>query len=98
MISLYFYLVLINAGVTFAAGAAVFWRNRSQAVGPMLGLALAVKGLWLIAFANYLIPLTKAQALLGGRLTLSCALLAQPLLLHAMIAAVNELRRRRWLI
>jgi signal transduction histidine kinase len=98
MISLYYYLVLINALVTFAACVAVFWRNRTQAVGPLLGFALFVKGLWLLAFAQYLAPHTVPVALLCAQLTLSCAVAAQPLLLHAMCALVDEMRRYRWWI
>src|ERR1700679_3725619 len=98
MISLYYYLVLVNAVVTFAACVAVFWRNRTQAVGPLLGFALFVKGLWLLAFAQYLAPHSVPVALLWAQLTLSCAVAAQPLLLHAMCALVDEMRRHRWWI
>lgn len=98
MQAVYYNLVLLNAVVSLAAAAAVYWRNRSELVGPLLGLALLVKGLWMVAFSRYFLPLDSEFALWWGRLTLTCAFMSQPLLFHAMVAAAYEARRYRWWI
>ncbi len=98
MTAFYYYLVLLNALVTFAAATVVFWRNRGVAVGPLLAAALVVHTGWLIGYANYLVPMAEPRALFWGRWTLSCAILGHPLLLHSMCAYVSENRRYRWWI
>src|SRR6266404_1888878 len=98
MISFYYYLVLVSAVVTVAAAAAVFWRNRSQEVGPLLGFSLLVTALWLIGFAQYLAPRGPTTALRWAQFTLSCAVLSQPCLFHALCALVSETRRFKWFI
>lgn len=96
LLSFYFYLVLVNALVSFAAGAAVWWRNRNQAVGPLLGSALLLNGVWLIFFGHYFRPMEEAPALLFAQLTLSLGILTQPVLMHAMTALGSGTWRPRW--
>jgi signal transduction histidine kinase len=98
MTTLYYYLVLVNAVVTFTAAVVVFWRNRTVLVGPMLGGALVVNAVWLVGYSHYLIPIHGPAALFWGRVTLSCAILTAPLLFHAMSALAQDVRRYRWWI
>ncbi len=98
MTALYYYLVLLNAVVTFTAAIVVFWRNRTVAVGPVLGGALVVNAVWLIGYSHYLVPIHGSAALFWGRVTLSCAILTAPLLFHAMCALAQDVHRyRRWI-
>jgi hypothetical protein len=99
MTTLYYYLVLLNAVVTFAAAAVVFWRNRSVAVGPLLGGALMLTAVWLIGYSHYLMPVEKVRSIFWARLTLGCAILTASLLFHALCALIQETRRYRpWII
>src|ERR1043166_8766793 len=98
MISFYYYLVLVSALVTVAAAAAVFWRNRSQEVGPLLGFSLFVTALWLIGFAQYLAPRGAPPAFGWARFPPPGAALSQPSLFQALCALVSEPRRFKWFI
>jgi two-component system sensor histidine kinase HydH len=98
MTRMYFYLVLVNAAVSVAAAAAVWWRNRYQAVGPLLGGALWLHGLWLIGLAQYFWPWEPEQAMWWAQVTLSVGLLTQPLMLQALCALVGRMGRYRWWI
>jgi len=98
MTTLYYCLVLLNALVTFAAAAVVFWRNRSIVVGPVFATALIVHGSWLIGYAHYLVPLGMHQGMFWAHWTLCCAIIGHPLLFHAMCAVAQENRRYRWAI
>ncbi len=98
MIRVYFYLVWVNAAVSFTAAGAVWWRNRYQSVGPLLGGALLLEGVWLIGLAQYFWPWGEEHALFWGRTTLSIGLLTQPLMFHSLCALVEKTRRYRWWI
>ena len=98
MIELYYYLILLSAVVSFAAAAAVFWRNRYQAVGPLLGAAVLLLGLWAVGFAQYFRPMSEERALWWARVTLSAAILFLPLFFHGLCALVERTRTFRFWI
>lgn len=95
MRSVYYYLVLINAVESLFVAAAVFRKNRYQLVGPVLGATMVVTGFWLFAFAHYFLPMSDERALLWGKVTLSAAVLVNPMYLHSMVALVEQHRRYR---
>ncbi len=99
MIELYYYFILLSAAVSFAAAAAVFWRNRFQAVGPLLGSAVLVLGLWSIGFAQYFRPQSPTSALEWAKVTLTAAILFVPLFFHGLCALVERQKTFRfWIV
>ncbi len=99
MTTLYYYLVLVNAAVSFIVAGAVFWRNRFQAVGPLFCLTMLLVSVWLLGFAHYFRPLLAAEAILWAKITLSGAILSTATLLHSMCALVDKQRRYRgWIL
>jgi signal transduction histidine kinase len=94
----YYCLVLINAVVSAAVAAAVFWRNRHQLVGPLFATTMLINAAWLVGFAYYFLPINQPHALLWARLTLTASILTQPFLFHSMCALVEKLRRLQWWI
>ncbi len=93
MTTLYYYLCLLNAAVSVCVAVAVFWRNRYQAVGPLMGLTMLGTAFWLFGLAQYFTPHSTADALRWARLTLSASLLINPLLFHSMCALTDDQRR-----
>src|SRR5258705_3267474 len=98
MTTMYYYLVLVNAAVSFVVAGAVFWRNRFQAVGPLFCLTMLLVGVWLLGFAHYFRPLLVTDAVWWAKITLSGAILSTATLLHSMCALVDKQRRFRWWI
>lgn len=95
MTDVYFYLVLFNAAVSLMVAGVVFWKNRYEPVGPLLGGTMFITAVWLVGFAQYFRPLDTERAMWWAKLTLSCSLMVNPLFFHAMVALVNQLRRYR---
>ena len=98
MIQVYYYLVFVSALVSLLVAAAVFWKNRYQAVGPIFGITMVGTALWLFCFAKYFQPLTRTDALMWARLTMTTSIFINPLLFHSMCALVERTRRFRWWI
>jgi len=96
MMRVYFYLVLLNAAVSFAVAWIVYWKNRFQATGPLIGLMMGINGLWLVGFAQYYRAMPAGPALLWGKLTLSASIIDQAFLFHGLCALVGRIRRYRW--
>ena len=96
MTAVYFYLVLVNAAVSFAVAWIVYWKNRFQATGPLIGLVMAINGLWLVGFAQYYRAMPNGPALFWGKLTLSASIIDQAFLFHGLCALVGRMRRYRW--
>ncbi len=93
MTAFYHYLCLINAVVCVCVAAAVFWRNRFQAVGPLMGATMGGSAVWLFGFAQYFQPHATPEALAWARVTLSASLLINPMLFHSMCALTDGQRR-----
>ena len=99
MTTMYYYLVLVNAAMSFIVAGAVFWRNRFQTVGPLFCLTMSLVGVWLLGFAHYFRPLLVPNALWWAKVTLSGAILSTATLLHSMCALVDKQRRYRgWIL
>jgi signal transduction histidine kinase len=98
MTLIYYYLVLINAAVSLSVAVAVYWRNRYQAVGPLMGATMAGTALWLYAFAQYFQPISGRDALFWARVTLTASVLINPMLFHSMCALIQNQRRYAWWI
>jgi signal transduction histidine kinase len=96
MLSLYYYVVLINAVVSLGVAAAVFWRNRYQAVGPVLGLTMVIMAVWLFGLAHYFRPMGVARELMWARVTLTASVIINPMFFHAMCALIRNQRRYKW--
>ena len=94
----YYCLVLINAAVSVAVAAAVFWKNRHQAVGPLFAATMLINAVWLLGFAHYFLPMARPQAMGWAKLTLAASILTQPFLFHSMCALVSKMRRFQWWI
>jgi len=94
----YYYLVLINAAVCLAVAAAVFWRNRYQAVGPLMGLTMVGTAVWLFGFAQYFHTMGRAEEMSWARFTLTASMLINPMLFHSMCAYIEKQRRYAWWI
>lgn len=98
MIRLYYYLILVDAVVSFVAAGAVFWKNRYQIVGPLLGTAVLLLGMWAAGFAQYFRPLNEGAALRWAQFTLAAAILFLPCFFHGICALVGKTRSFRWWI
>jgi signal transduction histidine kinase len=98
MMALYYVLALANALVCLAVAVAVFWRNRSHLVGPLLGFTMLLLAVWMVGFAQYFRALPTEWALLWARITLSAAILDHPFFFHSLCALVDRTRRFRWWI
>lgn len=96
MISLYYYLVQLNAIVAGVAAVAVFWRNRFQPIGPALGLTMLGTAVWLFGFAQYFLTLPEAKALFWGKITLSASIAVNPLYFQSMVLLAGLFKRYRW--
>lgn len=96
MLSIYYHVVLINAVVSLCVAVTVFWKNRFQAVGPVLGLTMLVMAMWLFGLAHYFCPMAGAKALMWARITLTASVVINPMFFHAMCALVQKQRRYRW--
>src|SRR5579859_7692505 len=98
MNEMYYYLILVDAAVSFAAAWAVFWKNRYQIVGPLLGTAVLMLGLWAACFAQYFRPLDPVTSLWWAKLTLSTAILFLPCFFHGICALAGREKGLRWWI
>ena len=98
MTLVYYYLVLLNAAASLSVAVGVFWRNRYQAVGPLMGATMLGTALWLFGFTHYFQPMEKPEALLWARFTLTASLLINPMLFHSMCALIEKQRRYVWWI
>ena len=99
MTTIYYYWVLGCAITAFVTGVAAYWRNRSQAVGPLLGGTMVLSGFWLIGFAQYFNTGLKEEAEIGwAQFTLGSTILNMPLFFHCLCALVGHARRWRWWI
>ncbi|MBI5394434.1 MAG: GAF domain-containing protein [Verrucomicrobia bacterium] len=92
----YYWLILLNAATSFAAAGAVFWRNRPQIVGPLFGATMMMVGVWLLGYAHYFLPLSEPAAWGWAKVTLSAALLGQPVWFHTLCAMAERERKLRW--
>jgi len=95
MISVYYYLVLLNAVFCLTVAAATWWRNRYQAIGPLFGWSMTLVALWLVGFAQYFRPMDRSTALLWAKLTLTAGPLATPWLFHSMCAYAGRASKYR---
>src|SRR5262245_36375307 len=93
MTDFYYYLCLLNAAVCLCVAVAVFWRNRFQAVGPLMGATMAGTAVWLFGLAQYFHPHPSPEAWRWARITLSASLLINPMLFHSMCALTDRQRR-----
>ncbi len=98
MTQFYFYLVLLNALVSWAAAMAMFVKNRRETVGRMFGATMCVLAVWLVGFAQYFRPMAGADALRWATITLAASTVVQPLWFHTLGAMVGKLPRYRWWI
>ena len=98
MTLVYYYLVILNAAASLSVAVAVFWRNRYQAVGPLMGLTMMGTAIWLLGFAQYFRPMDRAEQLFWARFTLTASLLINPMLFHSMCALIERQRRYVWWI
>lgn len=98
MIQVYYSLVLLNAVVSVAVAIAVFWKNRFQRIGPVLGSTMLGTGIWLFCFARYYYSMPASAGLLWGQFTLSAALLINPMYFHSMVELVGRTPRFKWWI
>jgi two-component system, NtrC family, sensor kinase len=98
MTTVYYYLVLLNAVVSLAVAIAVWWKNRYQSVGPLLGITMLIMAAWCAAFAQYFRRLEPNQALFWAQLTLTAAILNYPFYFHGLCALLENQRRFRWWI
>jgi signal transduction histidine kinase len=96
MLHFYYYLVLLNAVACSAFGLTVFVKNRYVLVGPTMGTAMGMLAVWLGCFAQYFRPMPFAVAMIWARLTLTSAIIVQPLLLYALCALCDRVRPMRW--
>ncbi|HUJ09139.1 MAG TPA: ATP-binding protein [Verrucomicrobiae bacterium] len=96
MIAIYFYLSLISGLVSLAAAAAVYWRNRFQAIGPIFGLTLMWMGFWCVGFAFYYHPLESDWAMLWAKMTMTASITAHAFWFHTM-SELSGRSRRHWL-
>ena len=96
MTRLLYFLVLINAVVSFAAAGAVWWRNRYQILGPLFGVTLSLMGAWTVGFAHYYYPLMGARALLAAYWTLTFSIAVHAAWFHTLCALAEKQRRMRW--
>jgi len=96
--TLYYYLALLSAAVSVVASAAVFLRNRHQAVGPLFGMTMLVMAAWLVSFAQYFIPMQTGQALRWSQVTLTCTIILHVSWFHTLCALAGKMRRFRWWI
>jgi signal transduction histidine kinase len=95
----FFYIVvMLNALGSVAAAAAVFWRNRQQAEGPLFGATMLAFGAWLVGFGHYFAPLVEATAMSWAKFTVAMAILVSPLWYHTLCAMTGTMRRWRWWI
>ncbi|HTS17869.1 MAG TPA: ATP-binding protein [Verrucomicrobiae bacterium] len=96
MLHIYYYLVLANSVVALSVAVTVFLKNRYDLVGPTLSAAMVILAVWLMCFAQYFRPMPFRSALLWAHLTLSCAIVLQPVLLHSLCALCEKIRQMKW--
>jgi signal transduction histidine kinase len=98
MVKVYFYLVLLNAAVSVAAGVAVVWKNREQAVGPLFGATMLLFAAWLGGFAQYFHPMDESHALAWAKITLSATIVLQAVWFQTLCALAGKMRQFKWWI
>ncbi|NQU10001.1 hypothetical protein HQ590_04365, partial [bacterium] len=96
--NVYFFFALLTALTCLAAAAAIFWKNRFQAVGPLLGGAMFLLAVWTLGFAHYFRRLDPPTALFWAKVTLTAAVAFLPPWFHGTCALVEHQRRCRWWI
>ncbi len=98
MTEVYYYLVLINAAFGLAMAGAVFWKNRHQAVGPLLSIMMISMAVWLFGFAQYFRPMPPPRSLHWAKVTLAASILVYPFLFHGLCALVDRQKKFQWWI
>ncbi|MCG3149502.1 MAG: Adaptive-response sensory-kinase SasA [Verrucomicrobiae bacterium] len=98
MTTYYFYLVLLNAAVCLACAAIVFWKNRHQLVGPLVGVAWTILTLWLVGFAQYFREMPEDTALAWAKFTLATGILYLPFFFHGLCSLIQKTRQYAVLI
>jgi signal transduction histidine kinase len=95
MTAIYYYTVLLNAVISFLVAAVMFWKNRYQAAGPLLGVAMMMVAGWLVGFAHYFRHLESSHALVWAYITLFFGIAAPPTYFHSISAVVDRLHSLR---
>ncbi len=96
LITVYYFLVLLNAALFFGVAVITYLRNRQNRAGLYGSLALLVTSLWLVGFAQYYRPLPDDSALIWAKITLTFGVAATPLIIQLLFALTERQDRWRW--